>query len=167
MLVETVNLKKQLFLAVVFSLFALPLLGLGGWMTYSRGVARGLGTLLFLCFPLGGWCGYLLRRRRNNKILVWDAGIQVIRKGKPSPAYSWDEIESVKKSRVDGYAMIYLRDGNTVRLFGKDFFGSHRKTDEFVGRLRRCQDEFCTLERRQSGKEPETRSPRLPDGPND
>ncbi len=82
-------------------------------------------------------------RRGNNKIIAWDAGIQVIRKGKPGPVHSWDEIESVKKSNVDGCAVVYLRDGNTVRLFGNEFFGFHKKTDEFIGRLRRYQNGPC------------------------
>ena len=167
MLVETVNLKKQLSLAIAFSLFALPMLGLWGWMTYISGVARGFGFLVFLCFPIGGWYGYFWRRRHNNKIIVWDAGIQVIRKGKPGPVHSWDGIESVERSSVNGCAIVYLRDGSTARLFGERFFGSHRKTGEFVSRLRRCQDERCTLERNQPGKEPEKGSPGLPDGPND
>ncbi len=155
MLVETVNLKKQLSLAVAFSLSALPMAGLWGWMTYISGVARGFGFFVFLCFPIGGWCGYFLRRRHNNKIIVWDAGIQVIRKGKPGPVHSWDAIESVKKSNVDGRAIVYLRDGNTVRLFGEAFFGSHRKTGEFVGRLRRYQDGPCAPKRRQPTQESE------------
>ncbi len=117
--------------------------------------------------PLLGFAGYVWLRRGNNKIILSEDCIQVIRKGKPSPVYFWDEIESVERSNVDGFAIVYLRDGNTARLFGERFFGSHRRTREFVGRLRRYQDHRCTREERQPSKEPEKDSPRQPDGPDD
>ncbi len=127
--------------AVMFLAF-----GLFGWMGYRRGTTS-VPLFIKVAIPLiwlfVGW--HLWRRRRNNKILVWNDGIQVIRKGKPSPVYSWVDIDSFRKSNVDGCAIVRLRDGDAVRLFGEDFFGSHMKTAQFVDRLERCQDEFLRI----------------------
>ncbi len=165
-LVETISSKRHLLAGLVLAAASLYSLCMWGWMSFRGTVPSfpGVFALLAPFFPMCGWFGYLWRRRVNNKIIVSDGSLQVIRKGKLSPVYSWDKIESVKRSNVNGCAIVYLRDGNTVKLFGQDFFGSHRKTEEFVGKLRRCHDEFRKLQGKRAGKGPEEGSPRLPDG---
>ena len=142
MIVETPNVKTHLAGVAVFTVLYS---GLCGWMVFRGGVASipWSSYLILASYPLYVW--YLWRRRHSSKIIVWRGGMQLIRKSHPSSVYSWDEMDSIEKSAVDGLVTVGLRDGRTVRAFGKSFFGSHRKTGEFVDRLKQWQDTFRSL----------------------
>lgn len=144
MIVEKPNVKKLLAGGAAS---AVLFLGLSGWMASRGGVdsVPAFNYVMLALHPLFAW--YVWRERHSNQIIVWRDGIQVIRKSTSSPLYSWHEIDSIAKNAVDGRAMICLRDGRAVKLFGALFFGSHRETDEFVDRLKRWRDGFCSSSR--------------------
>ncbi len=110
-------------------------LGQAAFFAY-RGGAASIPMLTFaiiLFYPLYGF--YLWRRRQQDKILLWQDGLQVIKKSKPGPVYSWQDIRAAEQSLITGYAFLQLRDGDRITLFDRKFFGSHRRTRDFVKRI--------------------------------
>ena len=122
-------LRTQVFWLVAWTLV---FLGLAAFFAYSRGLASipMIMYAMILFYPLYGF--YLWRKREQNKILLWQDGLQVIRRSKPSPVYSWQDIRVAEQSFVGGHAVLQMRDGDRIALFGRKFFGSHRRTGDFV-----------------------------------
>ncbi len=102
----------------------------------SRGGLESIPTstyAMMLFYPLYGL--YLWRKREQNKILLGPDGLQLIRRSRPGPVYSWQDIRVAEQSFVGGHAVLHMRDGDKIALFGRKFFGSHRRTGDFVKRI--------------------------------
>ena len=131
-------LRKQVFWIVVCTL---ALLGLAAFFALRGGLASipMITYAMILFYPLYGF--YLWKKREHDKILLWQDGLQVIRKSQQSPVYSWHDIQLAKKSVVDGYAFLLLQNGDKVKLFDRKFFGSDRGTRKFVSRINNWKSE--------------------------
>jgi len=136
--VLTLALRKQVFWLVVGTLV---LLGQAAFFASRGGLASipMITYAMILLYPLYGF--YLWRKRQQDRILLWQDGLQVIKKSKPSPVYSWQDIRVAKHSIINGYAILHMRDGDRITLFDRKFFGSHRRTKEFVKSINdRCPE---------------------------
>lgn len=128
------------------------LIGLGGlfaWflfcfgsLAYKHGIASvpTIAYTAFLVFPVLG--PYFYRNRRRNKIISWPDGFQFIRKSVPSRVYAWSEIKSFRRSLINGWVYIALHDEPEERLFGKNFFGTHKKAARFVKEANELREEY-------------------------
>lgn len=127
--VLTLALRKQVFWLVVW---ALVLLGQAAILAYRAGLASipMIAYAIISFFPLYGF--YLWRKQKQDKILLWQDGLQVITKSKPGPVYSWQDIRVAEQSLIDGRAILKMRNGDRITLFGRKFFGSHNRTGDFV-----------------------------------
>ncbi len=100
-------------------------------------------TYAFIAFcPL--WCFYLWNKRKQDKILLWQDGLQVIEKSKPGPMYSWRDIRVAKQSFINGDAILQMQDGDRITLFSQGFFGSYKRTSDFVEKLNIRRAKFGT-----------------------
>ncbi len=130
--VLTLALRTQVSWLVAWTLV---FLGQAAFFAY-RGGAASIPMLTFaiiLFYPLYGF--YLWRRRQQDKILLWQDGLQVIRRSKPGPVYSWQDIRVAEQSLINGYAVLKMQDGGRITLFDRKFFGSHERTGDFVTRI--------------------------------
>ncbi len=130
--VLTPALRKQVFWLVAWTLV---FLGQAAFFAYRGGLASipMLTYAIISFFPLFGF--YLWRRRQQDKILLWQDGLQVIKKSKPGPVHSWQDIRVAKQSFINGDAILKMQDGNRITLFDRKFFGSHQRTKDFVKRI--------------------------------
>ena len=130
--VLTLALRKHVFWLVAGTLV---FLGQAAFFAYRGGSASipMLTYAIILFYPLYGF--YLWRRRQQDKILLWQDGLQVITKARPSPVYSWQDIRVAEFSLINGYAILKMRGGGRIRLFDRKFFGSHERTEDFVKRI--------------------------------
>ena len=122
-------LRKQVFWLVVGTLV---FLGLAAFFAWRGGLASipMITYAMILFYPLYGF--YLWRKQKQDKILLWQDGLQVITKLKPGPVYSWQDIRVAEQSLIDGRAILKMRNGDRITLFGRKFFGSHNRTGDFV-----------------------------------
>ncbi len=130
--VLTAALRTQVSWLVAWTLV---FLGLAAFFAYRGGLAS-IPTItyaLILFNPLYGF--YIWRKRKQNKILLWQDGLQMIRRSKPGPVYLWQDIRVAEQSFVGGHAVLHMRDGDKIALFGRKFFGSHGRTADFVKRI--------------------------------
>ncbi len=127
--VLTLALRKQVFWLVIWTM---GFLGQAAFFAYRGGFASMpmISYAIISFFPLYGF--YLWRKQKQDKILLWQDGLQVITKSKPGPVYSWQDIRVAKHSIINGYAILHLRNGDRITLFDRKFFGSHRRTKKFV-----------------------------------
>ena len=134
----TLALRKQVFWLVVG---AFVFLGQAAFFTWRGGLASipMLSYAIILFYPVYGF--YLWRRRQQDKILLWQDGLQVIRRSKPGPVYSWQDIRAAEQSLIKGYAFLQMRDGDRITLFDRRFFGSHQRTTDFVKRINNRRSE--------------------------
>lgn len=130
--VLTLALRTQVFWLVAWTLV---FLGLAAFFAYRGGLASipMIMYAIILFYPLYGF--YLWKIRQQNKILLWHDGLQLIRRSKPGPVYLWRDIRVAEQSFVGGHAVLKMRDGDSIALFGRKFFGSHRRTGDFVKRI--------------------------------
>ncbi len=144
--VLTLALRKQVFWVVASTLV---FLGLAAFFASSGGLASipMIFYAIILFYPLYGF--YLWRRRQQDKILLWQDGLQVIKKSRPGPVYSWQDIRTAEQSLINGYAILQMRDGDKITLFGRQFFGSHERTGDFVKSInnRRSESVGCSTSR--------------------
>ncbi len=127
--VLTLALRKQVFWVVASTLVFLGLAAFFAWRGGLESIPM-ITYAMILFYPLYGF--YLWRRRQQDKILLWQDGLQVIRRSEPGPVYSWQDIRAAEQSLITGYAFLQMRDGDMIRLFGRQFFGSHERTGDFV-----------------------------------
>ncbi len=127
--VLTLALRKQVFWLVVWTLVYL---GQAAFFAYRAGLASipMITHAIISFFPLYGF--YLWRKQKQDKILLWQDGLQVITKSKPGPVYSWQDIRVAEQSLINGHAILKMRNGDRITLFGRKFFGSHNRTGDFV-----------------------------------
>ena len=137
--VLTLALRKHVFWLVAGTLV---FLGQAAFFAYRGGSASipMLTYAIILFYPLYGF--YLWRRRQQDKILLWQDGLQVITKARPSPVYSWQDIRVAEQSLINGCAVLHMRDGDRITLFGRQFFGSNQRTRDFVKSINNRRSEL-------------------------
>ncbi len=136
--VLTFALRTQVSWLVAWTLVFLGLAAFTAWTVGLASIPMIMYAMI-LFYPLYGL--YLWRKREQNKILLWQDGLQVIRRSRPSPVYSWQDICVAEQSFVGGHAVLHMRDGDKIALFGRKFFGSHGKTGDFVKRVNDLRSE--------------------------
>lgn len=140
MSIRPLDLKRNLI--VMGSFFAWFLIQFG-FLAYRGGIASvpAITYVMLAVYPVFGL--YLYRNRRRNKIISWPDGFQFVKRGAASRVYAWNEIESLRQSRVNGWVYLSLHDGTEKRLFGSTFFGSNKKTARFVKETNELREEYA------------------------
>ncbi len=78
---------------------------------------------------------------RDCKVVLWPGGLRMTRRAADTVALTWDEIESAEWNRVDGETLLNLTNGDQQTFVGADFFGSHRRTRQFIETVNRWKRE--------------------------
>ena len=124
--------RTQVFGIIFLTLVFLSQAAFFGW----RGGLASIPLIAYATILFGPLFGfYLWRKRRRDKILLSLDGLQVIKKSQSGPLHLWQDIRLAKQSFVNGDAILLMQDGDRITLFGKGFFGSHKRTSDFVEKL--------------------------------
>ena len=103
------------------------------WVLIRGLPESGLVTTCLVVLWLGAMAGFWgLFLWRRAEVHVTPVGVEFWNIPGAPLMFAWDEIEEVKWSFVTGELVFDLADGSKRRLLGDGFFGSHRKTKEFV-----------------------------------
>ncbi len=92
------------------------------------------GTVAMVITPLAAYQIWHLRRYR---VVFSTSGIRIVDPGDELKVYEWSRLKHASWSRLTGRISLETVDGKEAFVFGRQFFGSHRRSREFVAALNR------------------------------